>query len=104
MSVNFKMDRNRVRDTLIIKLTGDFDGSSAWELIKTIQESSVGVNRIVIKTNCLNHIYPFGMDTLMHNFYVLNRPLRIVPASNDTGQIIIEFRKKRSAILPEHKH
>lgn len=104
MSVNFKMDRNKVRDTLIIKLTGDFDGSSAWELIQTLKGSSVGVDRIVINTNCLNHIYPFAMDTLMHNFYVLNRPLQIVSTGNNTGQIIIEFRKKRSAILPEHKH
>ena len=67
MSVNFKINRNKVRETLIIKLMGDLDGgSSAWELIQTLKESSVGLNRIVINTNYLNHIYPFGMESLVH--------------------------------------
>jgi anti-anti-sigma regulatory factor len=104
MSVNFKIDRNRVRDTLTIKLMGDLDGSSAWELIHVLKKSSIGVNRIVISTNYLNHIYPFGMETLLHNFYMLDRPLRIVSSDNGAGEIILEFRKQRSAILSEYKH
>ena len=39
MANNFKMNIHRRIDKLTIRLAGDFDGSSAWELINAIREN-----------------------------------------------------------------
>lgn len=104
MALNFKIDRYRNKDTLKIRLKGDLDASSAWQIINALKESCHGVNRIIIQTNYLNHIYPFGMDTLMHNFYLLNKPLRILSTDSASGQIILEFRHKNSIFASGYRH
>jgi hypothetical protein len=39
MAQNFKISIHRTFDNLHIRLMGDFDGSSAWELINAIREN-----------------------------------------------------------------
>jgi len=38
MASNFRIYCHQTRDSLHIKLTGDFDGSSAYELINSLKE------------------------------------------------------------------
>jgi len=63
MASSFKITSHRSGESLHLKLTGDFDGSSAWELFNLLKKNSKGFHRIIIHTNCLNNIYPFGVHT-----------------------------------------
>jgi hypothetical protein len=67
MASNFHIFRQRKRDTLHLKLEGDFDGSSALELINTIEEHGVGFRQILVDTNDLRTIYPFGRTVFQKN-------------------------------------
>jgi hypothetical protein len=87
------MDRHRTGDTLNIKLKGDLDGSSAWQLLHLLEESCKGINRVIIQTDGLKRICPFGYNTFMNNLYILHQPLRSITNENDKGQIIVEFTK-----------
>ncbi len=55
-----------------MKLIGDFDGSSAFELIHAIKQHCDGVSRIVINTNNLINVYPFGYSVFEKNLFNLN--------------------------------
>ncbi len=93
MATNFKIDKHRNKDILSMVLKGDFDGSSAWELIYALKESCKGINKVIIETNGLGRIYPFGRDSAFNNLYMLNRPLRIKTNVHIPGQITLEFIK-----------
>ena len=67
MAHNFKMNIHRTIDNLNIHLMGDFDGSSAWELINAIKENLNNSKRIQIDTGKLNKVYPFGREVLKNN-------------------------------------
>jgi len=53
MATNFHVFSYKIRDSLHLKLAGDFDGSSAHELINTIKSCNdfIGVNRHKFVTN-----------------------------------------------------
>jgi len=62
MANNFKFLSRSIRDRIRLKLYGDFDASSAWELINFLEHFRNGSNEIFIDTNNLNTIHSFGMD------------------------------------------
>jgi len=67
MAANFRIFVHRNSDNLHLKLMGDFDGSSAWEVLNMLKKSARGVYRVIIHTGCLKHIDPFGRDTFQEN-------------------------------------
>jgi hypothetical protein len=67
MAANFRIYRHRTRDSLHLKLDGDFDGNSAHELINTLAEHGRGLYHIFIDTNDLKAIHPFGRDVFKKN-------------------------------------
>ena len=73
MASNFQIYRHRNRDSLHLKLEGDFDGSSAYELINTLIEHGTGFHQIFIDTNELNTIHPFGRDVFQKNLGRFNK-------------------------------
>ena len=62
MASNFHIFSYKTRDSLHLKLAGDFDGSSAHELINMLIEHGRGFYQIFIDTNDLKTIHPFGRD------------------------------------------
>ena len=64
MASNFQIYSFKTRDSLHLKLAGDFDGSSAYELIHTLTKHNKGFYEIFIDTNDLNCIHPFGRQVL----------------------------------------
>ena len=62
MAPNFKIFSCKTRDSLHLQLTGDFDGSSAHELINTLMEHGSRCYQIFINTNGLKAVHPFGRD------------------------------------------
>ena len=67
MASNFRIYRYQTRDSLHLKLDGDFDGNSAYELINAIAEYGQGLYQIFIDTNDLKTIHPFGRDVFKKN-------------------------------------
>lgn len=68
MANNFKFLSNGVRGRIQLKLYGDFDGSSAFELLNILESHRKGSHQIFIDTNDLNTIHRFGMDVFKRNF------------------------------------
>jgi hypothetical protein len=71
MANNFIFLSSHIRDIIRLKLYGDFDGSSACELINFLKNFINDFNQIFIDTNNLNTIYPFGMDVFKKNLSAL---------------------------------
>ena len=79
MASNFSISMHRSSDNLHLKLLGDFDGTSAWQLLNMLKEGTNGVHRVIIHTSCLKNIYPFGRDTFRQNLPGLkSRPTHIL--------------------------
>ena len=76
MAANFQMFSYKTRDCLHLKLEGDFDGSSAHQLINTLIEHSAGLWDIFIDTNNLKTIHPFGIDVFQKNFNGIKKQLK----------------------------
>ncbi len=68
MAANFQILSYTTRDSLHLKLNGDFDGTSAFELINTIKDHGTNFYQIFIDTNNLRTIYAFGRNVLQKNF------------------------------------
>jgi anti-anti-sigma regulatory factor len=71
MADNFKFLPSHIKDIIHLKLYGDFDGSSACELINFLKNYENGSNQIFIDTNNLNTIHSFGMDVFIKNLRAL---------------------------------
>jgi phosphatidylserine/phosphatidylglycerophosphate/cardiolipin synthase-like enzyme len=72
MASNFKILLDRSEDRIHLKLYGDFDGSSAHELLNILKNNSHDLLKIYIHTDDLKHIYPFGLNTFLKSFSILN--------------------------------
>jgi anti-anti-sigma regulatory factor len=71
MATNFRITAHRNNENLHLKLAGDFDGSSAFELLDTIRSHSHHSLKIFIHTNSLKTIEPFGLDVFHSHFDLL---------------------------------
>lgn len=71
MASTFRISVHRNSQTLHLKLLGDFDGSSAHQLLNILKRNSNGVERVFIHTDCLRNIHPFGQDVFQDNFDIL---------------------------------
>jgi len=67
---------------------GDFDGSSAWQLLNVLKKTSNGVYQIIIHTSCLKTIHPFGLDTFHQNLSELNvYPISLLFTGENADQL-----------------
>lgn len=76
MASNFKILFYETSDSLHLKLDGDFDGNSAYELLNTLKEHGSGFYQIFIDTNDLQTIYPFGRDMFQRNLGIFKSQLK----------------------------
>ena len=67
MAHNFKINIHRTIDNLYIRLMGDFDGSSAFELVNAIKENQKNSKFVQIDTCKLKKVFPFGQDVFKYN-------------------------------------
>jgi hypothetical protein len=63
MAQNFDISMHRNSDNLHLKLSGDFDGSSACQLLDVLRQYSHSSHKIIIHTSCLGDICLFGRET-----------------------------------------
>ena len=67
MASNFGIGIHKNSNGLGLKLAGDFDGTSAYELIYAIKKLPEETAKICIFTNGLKNIHPFGLN-VFHRF------------------------------------
>lgn len=67
MAANFHIIVDHRGNSLHLKLDGDFDGTSACELLHMLKKIGQKKRKIVIDTNGLKRIYPFGRKTFWKN-------------------------------------
>jgi len=60
MATNFKVTLHQNSDNLHLRLDGDFDGNSAYELLNILEKRCRFVSRAFVHTNGLRRIHPFG--------------------------------------------
>ena len=82
----FQIFFHKNKGNLYIKLDGDFDGSSAHELLNTLKEKGPGFYHIHIDTNDLKKIYPFGRDVFEKNFKILRKQLNNIIFAGENKQ------------------
>ena len=68
MACNFRILLHHNSDSVHLKLIGDFDGSSAHELLNTIKTYSTNANKVFIHTGGLKAVHPFGKAVFHNNF------------------------------------
>lgn len=91
MASKFRISAHRNSENLHLKLMGDFDGSSAWQLLNMLKKTSNGVYKIIIHTSNLDTIYPFGRDTFQRNLCSLDgQPLSLLFTGENADQIAPE--------------
>jgi hypothetical protein len=73
MASNFQIVFFKTRDSLHLKLDGDFDGNSAYELINTIKDHGTEFFQIFIDTNDLKTVHAFGKEVFQKNFGALKQ-------------------------------
>ncbi len=87
MASNFRISFHRNNDDLHLNLKGDFDGSSAFELINTLKAHYGRVRKIVIHTSGLSSIHPFGLGVFQKNCKI-NKLCRGLTFSGKHGNTI----------------
>ena len=71
MAINFKIFQLKNTSSVHLSLNGDFDGSSAHELINRLNSYGSEVQQVFINTNGLTLIHPFGRLVLYRNLPAL---------------------------------
>lgn len=75
MAKNFRISTHRNDENLHLKLMGDFDGTSAFELLNVLKGKSDRTSKVFIHTSGLRNIYPFGLNVFHNNLNVLKGKL-----------------------------
>ena len=68
MANNFRITSHKKNCGLRLKLSGDFDGTSALELIYALNDIIGMVEKIYIETEGLRSLNPFGRMVFINNF------------------------------------
>ena len=69
MASNFHLFQIPNRDSLHICMRGDFDATSALELINALENQNKDYFTVFINTNDLNQIHTFGLDVFQRKLY-----------------------------------
>jgi hypothetical protein len=78
MASNFKFFSYPTKDRLHLELFGDFDGSSAKELINALVDYGTDFFQILIDTNNLKTIHPFGRKVFLKGFSTISKQARSI--------------------------
>ena len=72
MASNFNINIGWNVDRIHLRLYGDFDGSSAHELLNLLKKICQSNNKILVYTEGLKHVHPFGLDIFHTNLMAVN--------------------------------
>jgi len=73
MASDFKILVHRNSENLHLRLTGDFDETSAHQLLNALEENCANVRKIFVHTSCLKKIYnPFAQELFQKDLHFMN--------------------------------
>jgi hypothetical protein len=75
MSQKFELSSHRDKDILHLHLMGEFDGSSACELVNKIRQNGLGASQILVDTSKVQSVHPFGKLVLQNRLSHASRKL-----------------------------
>ena len=79
MALNFGISVYRNNKILHLKLSGDFDGSSALQLIHLMHNCLEEAEQVIIHTGSISCIEPFGLNVFRYNLgSLLRHPMKFV--------------------------
>jgi hypothetical protein len=104
MALNFKMSVQQNYDSLNLRLVGDFDGTSAYELLNVLAERSMGTGKAVIDTKGLQEVHPFGVATFHKNLHVLKGVSSDLVFTGEKAAEIAPDRKRFLSVQVLHPH
>jgi anti-anti-sigma regulatory factor len=91
MASNFRILFHKNRDSLHLKLFGDFDGNSAHELFNALIDRGIGFYQIFIDTDDLNTIHQFGRDVLQKKLGRVNKRFRKLVFTGKNAKLNLIF-------------
>jgi hypothetical protein len=71
MASRFAISVDRDDQTMTLRLEGDFDRSSASQLIEFLKGNRAGVKMAMIETNGLEHLDPLGKNMFRREIHTL---------------------------------
>jgi len=93
MARNFRISVHRNSENLHLKLMGDFDGTSAHELLAVLKRYSNRTSTVFIHTACLRDIHPFGVSVFQSNLGVLKgKSVKLLFTGENASQLAPERR------------
>ncbi len=101
MSIHFQVTFRKNNGNLHVSPKGDFDGSSAWELVNLLQEQYEGTGRVFINTKNLRKVCSFGCRTFKCNIHLSRVPVNQLFFKGEKGfeiapngsKVIVPFKK-----------
>jgi len=76
---NFRIIASKNGNAFHLELIGDFDGTSAFELINVLKECPADNSKIFIHSGGLENVFPFGKNLFFKMLVPIDgRPSRIV--------------------------
>ena len=72
MAQNFKIHSRQTENSIHLNLAGDFDGTSACELLHAIEQLNRKKIPIFINTEGLHRIYDFGCEVFKKKLCLVN--------------------------------
>ena len=100
MASNFKIAIHGNDENLHLKLMGDFDASSAWDLLNGLKRHCHGISRVFIHTNCLDHVHAFGREVLQKNLSdVIGNSIHVVFTGEKASELAPEGVKNAGLLV-----
>ena len=99
MAANFKIHIHRNNENVHLKLVGDFDGSSAHELLNTLKNNCNGASKVFVHTGCLKQIHPFGQKVFHNNLNTLNGKSNAVLFTGEAASQMIPENNKSFRVV-----
>jgi len=97
MNNRFQVGFKKIKGDLYVSPRGDFNGSTAWELIRLISKKYNGKGQVFIDTCGLRKICSFGCSTFKHSVNHLRLPLERLFFKGDRAS---EIAPKGSRVIP----
>jgi len=91
MASNFRITTLCRRKSIEFRLQGDFDGTSACELLNAMEDKCGRAGRVVVDTSRLRRVYSFGRETFCNRLYLLKHlPISLTFTGDRANQIAPE--------------
>ena len=91
MARKFGISVHRNSENVHLRLMGDFDGTSAHELLSVLKRHCNRTLRVFIHTSCLRSIHPFGRNVFHSNLTILKgRSMKLIFTGEKASQLAPE--------------